>query len=1029
MVNEGGSLYNKLAEWVIYFHSGSSSYVKRIVKLCPLLNSELQNWAANLSSEKETEIKKLSKDVNISKSTTYMFGLNFPSTITCNVNKLGLTQQFANRYYSTISSSGNGTGRMRKYAANPRTVGKVSLVEETKQPIEIISKEIGKKVESTISSKASRKSLADERTLINLNQGRQEEFNQNSINDIFDTLRNLEKANGKFRKLIRIIADVNLLKYAYSLIKSKPGNLTKGGEELTLDGISPKWFSETSKKIIEGNYVFSSYRQVNIPKPGKEGETRPLKIGNPRDKIIQKACEIILSYIYEEKLHYFSDNVHGFRPNRSPHTALKQIKYNWKAIPWYLEFDIKKAFDDINRKVLINILKEEIEDHALFSLLNKMFNAKIIKGNDIFTSELGVPQRNILSPLLSNIYFSKLDKKVERLIIKYNKGKEPTLNMDYLKAINLTVEERKGLTENQLLNLKKRKIKIASKNGLAPTLYDEKYCRVRYVRYADDFIIGVRGTKDTAKEIMKLVSNFLKSDLHLKINNEKTKLTHIYSDKAQFLGMEISCVPLKQVPFRRAAHIERFRRLKLRVSRRIDIANEQKAKLLQKKIIKHLQTLHVGKYKKIKSTVNNLDKALTALNYNKEEILSSNRSIMRKLASDLSLLNYESVTDKDLNNILDKLKEWTDKVIPEKTIYLRRKDAKLEEDSKGILLRSLTKKEIGLRIFEKFGKLLELRPVPKEGFKYQSNITIFHFPDNFNLTDEEIKIILKIPKRETRNRYLAVVKKLEEIQNKDKEITKMVDPAVKSLHNTLENSGIKYGLPPQIKANITKIKNKLAGVGILNKKGSYGTRLGLLNAPDSEIVKYYKSLALGILSYYQCADNLSYVKKIIDYYIRYSLKVTIQAKHKMNKSRFLEQYGVDVTCKDYKGNVFSFLSKMEIYNRKKRFVVNHNQSPFADLNKIRISLSNLAINAGICSVWNCNNTDIEIHHIKQLFTRTSPDKSFTGITAGKTRRVSGSAAIESALLRKQIALCRAHHNAWHNKEIGPEDLRSAQSKK
>lgn len=1025
MVNEGGSLYNWLAEWVIYFCSGSSSLVKRIVKLCLITNSEFPNWAANISSEKETVSKKLSKGVNTSKGTTYGTGLYLPSTVTCNVIKLGPTQQFAYRYYSTISSSGNGTGRVRKCSAKLRTVEPVSLVKYTKQPVEIIPFGIGKEVEDTISSKASWK--ADERTLIN--QGRQDEFNQIVEKDIFDTLRNLEKVNGKFRKLIRIIADEDMLKYAYSLIKSKAGNMTKSNDNLTLDGISSQWFAETAKKIKEGSFHFKPSREIDIPKPGKKGETRSLKIGNPRDKIVQKSCEVVLNYIYEEKLRKFSDNVHGFRSNKSPHTALEQIKYKWKAIPWYLEFDIKKAFDDINRKVLINIMGEEIEDQALFSLLNKMFNAKVIKGSEIFHTGLGVPQGNILSPLLSNIYFSKLDNEIEKLIKKYNKGDEPTQNLEYLKATVLTVEDRKGKTSSEIINLKKGKIKLARRNGLAPTIMDEKYCRVRYVRYADDFIIGVRGTKGTAKEIMKLITDYLKSNLHLKINNEKTKLTHIYSDKAHFLGMVISCTPLQLVPFRRAAHIERFRRLKLRVSRRIEMSTKARAKELQKRIIKHLQLLHKGKVNNISTTTNDLNKALNALNFKKEDVQLSNRSIIRKLARELIQLEYDEQTDKDLNDILKKLTEWTKKEIPNVINYKSNKDAKLQADDKGILQRSITKKEIGVRIFNKFGEVLELRQVPKAGFRYKPNITITYFPDNFALTEDEVKNIKEIPKRNTRDRYLAVIKLLENMQGTDKEVTKMDDPAVLGLRNTLENIGIKYGLPPQINANLTNIKNKLSSVGILNKRGSYGVRLGLLNAHDFDIVKYYKNLAWGILSYYRCADNLISVKKIVNYYIRYSLKASIQAKHKMNKTTFLKKYGENVTCTNYKGKEIKFLSNIEISNLKKQYLINYNDSPFADLEKIRLGLNDLAVNASSCAVNGCNNTDIEVHHIKQLFTHTSPGEGFTIITAGKTKNISGRLAIESALSRKQIPLCRAHHGAWHFKEIGPGNIRKDLSKK
>lgn len=142
---------------------------------------------------------------------------------------------------------------------------------------------------------------------------------------VFDSLRNLEKVNGKFRNIMKIISDVDTLILAYEQIKSKPGNLTRAISQETLDKIDRIWFEKTSLALKTGNYVFSDSRRKEIPKP--KGGTRPLTISNPRDKIIQKACEIVLNYIYEEKLKRFTDKSHGFRPNKGCHSALEQIKF------------------------------------------------------------------------------------------------------------------------------------------------------------------------------------------------------------------------------------------------------------------------------------------------------------------------------------------------------------------------------------------------------------------------------------------------------------------------------------------------------------------------------------------------------------------------------------------------------------------------------------------------------------------------------------------------------------------------------
>ena len=224
------------------------------------------------------------------------------------------------------------------------------------------------------------------------------------------------------------------------------------------------------------------------------------------------------------------------------------------------------------------------------ALLNKMFNAKVLKGSSLLNLSEGVPQGNILSPILSNIYFTKLDEKVDTIIKKYNTGERATRNEEYYKAISLTEEEKaKGKTTEQINRIKKSHILAARKKGLLPTIFDDKYIRIKYVRYADDFIIGVRGCKNVATSIMREVKDFLKQDLHLTVNEEKSRITHVYSNKANFLGMLIHCIPTNQIAYKRSAHVERFRRLQLRVRRKIEHAEDKRQRALKKELEKKLR--------------------------------------------------------------------------------------------------------------------------------------------------------------------------------------------------------------------------------------------------------------------------------------------------------------------------------------------------------------------------------------------------------------------------------------------------------
>jgi RNA-directed DNA polymerase len=127
--------------------------------------------------------------------------------------------------------------------------------------------------------------------------------------------------DGKYNGIIRILADPAYLQFCYMLIKSKPGNMSRGLTKETLDGISYSWFEETAKSLLTGKYEFTPSRRVLIPKPGKITK-RPLGISSPREKIVHKGLQIILEQIYEPK---FLDCSHGFRPHRSTHSALRML--------------------------------------------------------------------------------------------------------------------------------------------------------------------------------------------------------------------------------------------------------------------------------------------------------------------------------------------------------------------------------------------------------------------------------------------------------------------------------------------------------------------------------------------------------------------------------------------------------------------------------------------------------------------------------------------------------------------------------
>jgi hypothetical protein len=135
-----------------------------------------------------------------------------------------------------------------------------------------------------------------------------------------DIKSRLKMRNGKYYSLLKLVSDPDILFGAYNSIKSKPGNMTPGVDNETLDGISSEYFNKLSEDIRSEKFQFKPTRRLYIPKPN--GKMRPLGIPSPRDKIVQKAMEYILNLIFEPR---FFDTSHGFRPFRSCHSALKQV--------------------------------------------------------------------------------------------------------------------------------------------------------------------------------------------------------------------------------------------------------------------------------------------------------------------------------------------------------------------------------------------------------------------------------------------------------------------------------------------------------------------------------------------------------------------------------------------------------------------------------------------------------------------------------------------------------------------------------
>jgi group II intron reverse transcriptase/maturase len=337
------------------------------------------------------------------------------------------------------------------------------------------------------------------------------------------------KGNGTYNGLIRIITDPLFLQGCYNEIKSKPGNMTKGTDNSTLDGINKNWFENTSKDILKGKFKFLPARRVMIPKPGKK-ELRPLNVANPREKIIQKAITVTLEAIWEKT---FSNNSYGFRPNTSLHQALYQIYRKGSNYPWVIQGDISKCFDMIPHKVIENIIGKKIICNKTMQLIRKSLTAGYIDqetGTHVIP-KMGTPQGSVLSPLLANIVLNELDRYMEEFKVNFEKGNKRAKNKEYNSITSKIQNLQKfhpGSPEIKRLAVLRRKIPSTMFN-------DPNFKRIMYLRYADDFIILVAGSSNDAKMIKNRICDILDKRCGLELNKEKTVVTAT-KDGFKFLG-------------------------------------------------------------------------------------------------------------------------------------------------------------------------------------------------------------------------------------------------------------------------------------------------------------------------------------------------------------------------------------------------------------------------------------------------------------------------------------------------------------
>ena len=356
-------------------------------------------------------------------------------------------------------------------------------------------------------------------------------------------IRKLSQKDTKWihRDIFRILRKNEIWVAAYEKLKGNKGALTPGITPETMDGMSLERLNRLKINVCSGEYEFKPVKLTYIPRP--DGRKRPLGLPTANDKIVQEIMRMILEAIYEP---VFREESFGFRTNLGCHDALNHVEQKFRWVDYVIEGDIEQAYPTIDHNILIKFLKKRIDDRRFINLIKNLLRSGVLDEERIRWSKVGVPQGSIVSPILANIYYHELDEYVQILKEQYetpeskrNKKKSPAYkNLEYkiskiseeMRSHEPQTYERQKLAK-QLKSLRSERLQIDSLKN--------KTIRIEYVRYADDWMIGLAGDRKLANIIKEKISFFMKDTLGQKLHPIKTKITNLRKGNAHFLGYDI----------------------------------------------------------------------------------------------------------------------------------------------------------------------------------------------------------------------------------------------------------------------------------------------------------------------------------------------------------------------------------------------------------------------------------------------------------------------------------------------------------
>src|SRR5215472_6194375 len=347
---------------------------------------------------------------------------------------------------------------------------------------------------------------------------------------VLDVIRKRGERELPLARLYRQLFNRDLFLMAYGRIYSNKGAMTSGVTKETVDGMSMEKIDAIIRALRSERYRWAPVKRVYIPK--KNGKKRPLGLPTWSDKLVAEVVRLLLETYYEPQ---FSDHSHGFRPHRGRHTALNEIVDVWKGTHWFIEGDVSDCFGSLDHSVMLSILADKIRDSRFLRLISHMLKAGYLEDWKWNATLRGAPQGGVASPILSNIYLDRLDRFVEQQLLPiFNRGRRRRPDSAYRRIENEIAKARRhgDRKAGRLLRRGFRSLPSQDSN-------DPCYRRLRYVRYADDWLLGFAGPRREAEEIKSRIGWYLREELKLELSDDKTLITHAATKAARFLGYDI----------------------------------------------------------------------------------------------------------------------------------------------------------------------------------------------------------------------------------------------------------------------------------------------------------------------------------------------------------------------------------------------------------------------------------------------------------------------------------------------------------